>query len=133
MAYYNQPNYVGYGTGPNQGVGYNPMPAAQPNIQNANCIISVNSREEAMYFPVGPGNSVIMRNGDDIYIKTASYSTTEKPIFEVFTKEQPKEEGNKEDPYKAEFEKIWDEINELKSRPKPQNYKRREDGGDRNV
>ncbi len=118
---------------------YSFMPMSQPmqtpvqNNQNQqNNVITVKAKEEAFYWPVGPGNSMIFRkeDGTSIYIKTMGYSTSESPIFEEFAKVIEEPVQNDTPDYKSEIDKIWGEINALKNRQKPQNNKRREDGND---
>jgi len=111
-------------------IGYAPPAPIQNNV------VTVRTKEEALYYPVGPGNSVIFRkeDGSSMYTKTMGYSTTEQPIFEEFIRVQPEEIQNETTDYKSEIEKIWDEINALKKQPhnqwKSKNEKRREDGSD---
>lgn len=113
--------------------GYIPQTPTPPQ----NNFVTIRSKEEALYYPVGPGNSVIFRkeDGSNIYIKTMGYSTTEAPIFEEFERVQDTTKNQNETPdFMSEIDKIWSEINALKNRQyKPKNEKRREDGDDRNA
>ena len=86
--------------------GYNPMFYQQPlqnmqqlnqannnsQIQNGGFVI-VKDINEAMSYPVAPGNSVTFKNENQpyIYTKTVGFSQLDQPIFEVFklTKEEP--------------------------------------------
>lgn len=56
-----------------------------PQIQNGGFII-VKSINEAMNYPVAPGNSVTFKNESQpyIYTKTLGFSQLDQPIFEVF-------------------------------------------------
>lgn len=122
-----------------------PQPNVQPtvpqqNIQPTTIIADVNAREEAFYWAVAPGTSMIFRrrDGNAIYTKTAGYSLTEPPIFEEFIKAEAAQNevaASPEPDYKSEIDKLWGEVNELKNRQgyKPQNNKRREDGGTGNA
>lgn len=88
------PYYQGY---PN----YNSMFYQQPlqnmqqlnntQIQNGGFVI-VKNINEAMSYPVAPGNSVTFKNESQpyIYTKTVGFSQLDQPIFEVFrlTKEE---------------------------------------------
>ena len=113
----------------------------QPVQQNQSTvsIVDVNSKEEAFYWPVTAGNSVICRtkDGSAIFTKTAGFSATDPYIFEEFYKKDPAQNAAPETTnsidYQSEIDKLWGEINALKNRQKPQNNKRREDGGDRDV
>lgn len=124
-----QPYNYPYSFIPNQPV----IPNQQviQNNQSQQNVITVKTKEEAFYWPVGPGNSMIFRkeDGTSIYIKTMGYSTSEPPIFEEFSKVIEEPVQNAPD-YKSEIDKLWGEINALKNRQKPQNNKRREDGHD---
>ena len=118
--YYDQPRYTN-----------NQQPQPQ---QSPNGFATVKSKEEALYWPTGPGTTMtFMRDdGNAVYIKTMGYNTAEAPKFDEYIKvEEKKEEVNSD--LKSEIDKLWGEINALKNRPKPQNNKRREDGGDRDV
>lgn len=113
----------------------------QPIQQNQSTvsIVDVNSKEEAFYWPVTAGNSVICRSkdGSAIYTKTAGFSATDPYIFEEFYKKEPVQntapETTNSTDYQSEIDKLWGEINALKNRQKPQNNKRREDGDTGNV
>lgn len=113
---------------------YHPQVPTQQQFTQNNNIISVRAKEEALYYPVAPGNSIIFRkeDGSSIYIKTMSYSTTEPPIFEEFCRviQEPKKE-NKPSSYSSEIDKIWEEINALKnvSKNTTNDNKRKENGG----
>jgi len=56
-----------------------------PQIQNGGFIM-VKSINEAMNYPVAPGNSVTFKNESQpyIYTKTLGFSQLDQPIFEVF-------------------------------------------------
>lgn len=106
----------------------------QQQSTNGFAPVPVKSKEEALYWPTGPGTTMtFMRDdGNAVYIKTMGYNTAEAPKFDEYIKvEEKKEEANPD--LRSEIDKLWGEINALKNRPKPQNNKRREDGGDRDV
>lgn len=120
--YYDQPRYVNN----------------QQQQQSPNGFATVKSKEEALYWPTGPGTTMtfIRDDGKAVYIKTMGYNTAEAPKFDEYIKvEEKKEEVNPD--FQSEIDKLWGEIDALKKMPhnqwKPQNNKRREDGGDRNV
>ena len=125
--------------------GYQPMPQQQmitpvyqqpSQLQQNNEDLIVKSREEAFYYPVGPGITVRFMKEDRsaIYIKSNSGAGSEPFTFEEYVKvEENKPVQNGMPDYQSEIDKIWGEINALKSRQKPQNYKRREDGDNRNA
>lgn len=62
---------------------------AAPQIQN-NGLVIVKSVEEAMSYPVAPGNSVTFKdeNKPYIYTKTLGFSQLDQPLFEVFRLEK---------------------------------------------
>lgn len=73
--------------------GYNQMYLQQPqqNIQQTPQIqnggfVMVKSIQEAMSYPVAPGNSVTFKNENQpyIYTKTLGFSQLDQPIFETF-------------------------------------------------
>ena len=106
----------------------------QPQQNNED--LTVKSREEAFYYPVGPGITVRFMKEDRsaIYIKSNSGAGSEPFTFEEYIKiEANKPVQNELPDYQSEIDKIWGEINALKSRQKPKNYKRREDGDNRNA
>ena len=118
--YYDQPRYTNNQQQQQSPNGFAPVP--------------VKSKEEALYWPTGPGTTMtFMRDdGNAVYIKTMGYNTAEAPKFDEYIKvEEKKEEVNPD--LRSEIDKLWGEINALKNRPKPQNNKRREDDGDRDV
>lgn len=64
------------------------MPQAQQQIQNGG-FVSIRSMEEAQNYPVAPGNSVTFKdeNAPYIYTKTMGFSQLERPVFEVYKKQ----------------------------------------------
>lgn len=56
-----------------------------PQIQNGGFVI-VKDINEAMNYPVAPGNSVTFKNENQpyIYTKTLGFSQLDQPIFEIF-------------------------------------------------
>ena len=111
------------------------LPVQQPQqtqqIQNGG-FVSVRSEEEAKGYPVALGNSITFRDetAPYIYTKTMGFSQLDRPIFEKYklVKEMPVEGSNLTekavddvsvvkyslDDAKAEIERIWKVINELK-------------------
>jgi hypothetical protein len=122
--------------GNNPGVVQSPfsVPASQSQTQNMIPVMPVNSKEEAYYWPLGPGNTMIFFKGDDLFVKSMGYNTAEPPKFDEYIKKVPEQKENQSDDYKSEIDKLWGEINALKKMPhnqwKPKNEKRREDGSD---
>ena len=64
------------------------MPQHQHQQQMQYFVYYVNSKEEAVRWPVGPGNVLIFMqtDGSFIYIKSLGFSPYDKPVFEVFPK-----------------------------------------------
>lgn len=97
-----------------------------PQIQNGGFVM-VKDINEAMNYPVAPGNSVTFKNESQpyIYTKTLGFSQLDQPLFEVFklVKEEQnfeKEEIKEEVPiieYLSidEAEKLKTEIENLKT------------------
>jgi predicted secreted protein len=97
-----------------------------PQIQNGGFVM-VKDVNEAMNYPVAPGNSVTFKNESQpyIYTKTLGFSQLDQPLFEVFklVKEEQnfeKEEIKEEVPiieYLSidEAEKLKTEIESLKT------------------
>ena len=97
-----------------------------PQIQNGGFVM-VKDVNEAMNYPVAPGNSVTFKNESQpyIYTKTLGFSQLDQPLFEVF--KLVKEEQNfekeeiKEEVPKIEYlsideaEKLKTEIENLKT------------------
>lgn len=97
-----------------------------PQIQNGGFVM-VKDINEAMNYPVAPGNSVTFKNENQpyIYTKTLGFSQLDQPMFEIFKlvkeeNELPKEEIKEELPvieYLSidEAEKLKTEIENLKT------------------
>ena len=97
-----------------------------PQIQNGGFVM-VKDINEAMNYPVAPGNSVTFKNESQpyIYTKTLGFSQLDQPMFEIFKlvkeeNELPKEEIKEELPvieYLSidEAEKLKTEIENLKT------------------
>lgn len=67
---------------------YQPMaqPATQqPHIQNSG-FVSVRSKQEALMWPIAPGNSITFKDegAPYIYTKTMGLSQLDRPIFETY-------------------------------------------------
>ena len=110
---------------------YIPMQQQQQTQQNN--VTQVRTKEEALYFPVAPGNSMVFRkeDGSAMYIKTMGYSTVEPPIFEEYARVMPVEKEKDNTNYDAEISKLWGEINALKTKQNnpQQNNKNKDNGG----
>ncbi len=123
----------------NPSVYQQPAPQIINSYPNQTSVVNVKTKEEALYYPVGPGNTVIFLKEDNTAIYTKSMqSTIDPPIFAEYVRaDVTKEKESNTVDYQNEIDKLWGEINALKKMPhnqwKPQNNKRREDGGDRDV
>ena len=111
----------------------NPQLMSQQTSQQQNNVTQVRAKEEAQYYPVAPGNSMVFRkeDGSSVYIKTMGYSTVEPPIFEEYARvitEQSQQEKSK---YDNEISKLWGEINALKTKQNnsQSNSKNKDNGG----
>lgn len=72
----------------------------QPQIQNGG-LVSVRNIQEALNYPIAPGNSVMFKDESSpfIYVKTKGFSQLEEPIFEKYRlvkEEQPQVTNNTE-------------------------------------
>lgn len=72
----------------------------QPQIQNGG-LVSVRNIQEALNYPIAPGNSVMFKdeNSPFIYVKTRGFSQLDEPIFEKYRlvkEEQPQAVNNNE-------------------------------------
>ena len=118
---------------------YQIQPQPTQQIQN-NGFVSVRNEMEARNYPIAPGNSITFKdeNAPYVYTKTMGFSQLDRPSFEKYklVKEDVMEEQiieNKDiENLKSEIEKLWGEINEIKSHDeKPvQNTRRKKDGDD---
>ena len=100
-----------------------------PQTQQNN-VVQVKAKEEALYYPVAPGNSVIFRkdDGSSMYIKTMGYSTVEPPIFEEYARVIT--ENPSKSKYDDEISKLWSELNALKTKQNnPQSNSKNKDNG----
>lgn len=113
-------------------------------IQN-NGFISVRSELEARNYPVAPGNSITFKDetAPYVYTKTMGFSQLDRPNFEKYklvkeevndNQEIVKSVVNESDiaDIKSEIERLWGEINEIKSHDdtKPAQTSRRKKDGD---
>ena len=104
MAYNNYfPNYQGYYP-QYQNTFQQPLQQIQqpqqPQIQNGG-LVSVRNIQEALNYPIAPGNSVMFKdeNSPFIYVKTRGFSQLDEPIFEKYRlvkEEQPQPVNNNE-------------------------------------
>lgn len=128
----------------------NMQPQQPQQIQNGG-FISVHNIQEAINYPVAPGNSVTFKdeNSPYIYVKTKGFSQLEEPIFKKF---RLIEENDAQPPEStttvteqavnyADFAKqteitaLWGEIEALKKQiadmtVKPDRAKKKESGAD---
>lgn len=91
--------------------------------QQATGFISVRSIDEALAWPIAPGNSLTFKDESApyIYTKTKGFSQLEQPVFEKFR--LVREESAPEPPTspqeafdaKAQIETLWQEVNGLKT------------------
>lgn len=106
---------------------------------NQMSVVNVKTKEEALYYPVGPGNTVIFLKEDNTAVYTKSMqSTIDPPIFaEYIRADATKEKESNTVDYQNEIDRLWSEINALKEARnqyrKYPNNKRREDGDNRYV
>lgn len=101
---------------------YIPQQQAPQQMQN-NGLISVRSIEEAMRYPVAPGNSVTFKDelAPYLYTKTMGFSQFDRPIFEKYKiiKEETKEENLKaETPHECGCNALKDEVDRLSKKVK---------------
>lgn len=99
----------------------NYLPYQQPTIRNGETV-SVNSEQEARYYPVAPATTVTFHNEKEpfIYRKTVGNSM-DAPIFEIYKRidgeisgQQTQATPVKEYVEKDEFDSLKAEINALK-------------------
>ena len=128
----------------------NMQPQQPQQIQNGG-FISVHNIQEAINYPVAPGNSVTFKdeNSPYIYVKTKGFSQLEEPIFKKFrlieeNDTQPQESTTtvtEQAVNYADFAKqteitaLWSEIEMLKKQiaditVKPDRAKKKESGAD---
>ena len=109
----------------------NPQMIPQQASQQQNGVTQVRAKEEAQYYPVAPGNSMVFRkeDGSSMYIKTMGYSTVEPPIFEEYARVITEHENKLK--YEDEISKLWGEINALKTKQNnsQSNSKNKDNGG----
>lgn len=95
----------------------------QTNQQNS-AFVSVRSIEEAINYPVAPGNSITFKVENTPYVctKTKGFSPLDQPVFEKYRLVKEEEPATKppEPPVQAletqqQIEQLWNEINALKS------------------
>ena len=126
------------------------MPQQPQQIQNGG-FISVHNIQEAINYPVAPGNSVTFKdeNSPYIYVKTKGFSQLEEPIFKKFRLIEENDTQQQENTTTvteqtvnyADFAKqadvtaLWSEIEMLKKQiadmtVKPDRAKKKESGAD---
>lgn len=123
----------------NPSVYQQPAPQMINSYPNQTSVVNVKTKEEALYYPVGPGNTVIFLKEDNTAIYTKSMqSTIDPPIFmEYIRADVTKEKESNTVDYQNEIDRLWSEINALKETRnqyrKYPNNKRREDSNNRYV
>lgn len=149
--YPQQYQYQNFQQIPQQMNNYQSNMQQQPQqIQNGG-FISVHNIQEAINYPVAPGNSVTFKdeNSPYIYVKTKGFSQLEEPIFKKFrlieeSDTQPQESTTtvtEQAVNYADFAKqadvtaLWSEIEMLKKQiaditVKPDRAKKKESGAD---
>ncbi len=123
MAY----NYFPFQGYSNNFLNNNPYAQMGASPQQSNGFISVRSVDEAINWPIAPGNSLTFKDESApyIYTKTKGFSQLEQPIFERFrlVKEdtQPTEPQTQPQVFaesfdaKGQIEQLWDEVRTLKA------------------
>lgn len=124
---YNYPNYY-Y---PNQNLQQNIQPQMQTQINQNQSIqsgfVSVRNEEDARNYPVAPGNSITFMSETEpyVYTKTMGFNQLDRPSFKKYKlveepnsvqiqAENEKVDNLSSEKEKAEFERIWSEIDHLK-------------------
>ena len=117
---------MAYSPYPYQQYPYQQYPITQPQqqqqVQN-NGFVSARTIEEAYNWPIAPGNSITFKIENTPYVctKTKGFSPLEQPVFERYrlVKEEDadkKDVESKSTKYDEQFEKLWNEINSIKSK-----------------
>ena len=98
--------------------------------------ITVKSREEAYYYPVTLGSKMRFRkeDGSCLYVKIMGSSINEPFRFEEYERkivESPQQVDDTTKKYDSEIEKLWGEINALKTKQNnsQSNSKNKDNGG----
>lgn len=108
-------------------MGYPYYQNQQPQVS----FMSTRGSEMVVNYPIGPGNTIIFKDeaAPYIYVKTMGYSPVDKPIIEVYKREDPTTQ-EEPDPTLAKIQEdirgIIEDIDGIKRRLKP----RRKDGED---
>lgn len=95
----------------------------QQQPQQTSGFISVRGIEEALAWPIAPGNSLTFKDESApyIYTKTKGFSQLEQPIFEKFRlvreENTPQATTSPQEAFdaKGQIENLWEEVNGLKT------------------
>lgn len=97
------------------------QPQQSQQIQSTG-LISVRSIDEAMRYPVAPGNSVTFKDetAPYVYTKTMGFSQFDRPVFEKYRiiKEETEEETKEEVHHECGCKSLKSEVEQLKKRVK---------------
>lgn len=99
------------------------QPQQSQQIQSSG-LVSVRSIEEAMRYPVAPGNSVTFKDetAPYVYTKTMGFSQFDRPVFEKYriTKEETEEpqEVKREEHHECGCKALKNEVEQLRLRVK---------------
>lgn len=108
-------------------MGYPYYQNQQPQVS----FMSTRGSEMVVNYPIGPGNTIIFKDevAPYIYVKSMGYSPVDKPILEVYRREDPTTQ-EESDPALAKIQEdirgIIEDIDSIKRRLKP----RRKEGED---
>lgn len=80
--------------------------------------VMVMSEQEAMNYPVAPGNSVVFKeeNGPYCYVKTMGFNQFDRPTFEKYRLVKEETNAPAEPDYKAEIAALWEAVDSLKKK-----------------
>lgn len=122
------PNYPYYPTYPTQmnvnptQMNVNPTQMSVGTIQNGG-FVSVRNEEEAIRYPIAPGNSITFKDetAPYVYTKTMGFSQLDRPVFEKYKLVKEKVNDSQElvkdlvKDYQSDIDKLWNEIDEIKA------------------
>lgn len=96
---------------------YNPYYQNQQTQNVQSGFVSVRSEQEAMNYPVAPGNSITFKNetAPYVYTKTMGFSQLDRPIFEKYKLIKEEAEEIPTVDVKSDIDKLWGEINAIKA------------------
>lgn len=90
--------------------------------QPQQAFVSVRSEQEAMSYPVAPGNSIVFKDESQpfCYVKSMSYNQFDRPTFDRYRLVKEEVSEPVEYALKADLDAIWDELKALKGGTKKQ-------------